>query len=365
MQPLPATVITPSKVLKPAETLSPYAERESSRVDGAGLALAMVKGVAQLRAAASDSLESWRRNLELLAGVSKRRRESVVLLTQVLEALAARTDAEFHERVAALPVTISETAGRDAKGNPGVYRTYSVKGISRIRLFRPLQGFAPAGRPDDGLASEPLELEGEGESADVAWSSVSYGDVAPIESGTDWCEMTDEDYGYFEGECATQQEVDDAASILASMETDNNDIIDDVTSDSIAYCNQIPQDYEYCNASFADGGALFEAHETQYYHAGHFSDRSESLEEWVLGMPSSGPTAAFGLQDSCLLEGILHGAAVVGWLHSKTAAIRIILRFGTSAHPPAGAVAWAVYEAGITTFALAASAGYLIQCMQS
>jgi hypothetical protein len=332
---------------------------------------AMAEGANQLQAASSyalakfgpassDSLAAWNRALDRVAKRSKRGAESVALSRQVLLALAATTREEFHNRVSALPVTFAEVAGSDSSGRAGVHRQYYVNGKATARIFLPDGPTTPRG----GDAEEFLQLEGEDEVAVVRVAEAS-----PFSTATaatfDWCEDYDEDFGYYEGECATEQDFDDLTMALVAYDSDIDGMQQDVTADSVAYCLANQDDVEFCadqnvavNSNNADWSDIGAATAIADYEDGPL----DGAPQWqVYTALIAAPSDATAFCESCLADYVVAAATTYGYFNSRLRVLRLLQK--TWALVPYGKVADAMIELTLMFTAAGVSFSSLADCL--
>jgi hypothetical protein len=176
------------------EALSSWVElvaRELRKVDSADLAIAR------------DAIAKFR-------GTSERRMTSLELLSGILEAYSATSDAEYRRRMDNLPVSVVRRVdAKNERGEKGVSVEYWIQGELRARAF---------------VASESGEWSAPSDSEEDARSAES-GSTRRETS----CEWTDPyDNAYYSGECATQQALDDAYVTAIALEADIYDLDSDV-----------------------------------------------------------------------------------------------------------------------------------------
>lgn len=132
---------------------------------------------------------------------------------------------ELHDLIGQLPVDRRVEAAQD--GRNGSYTYFSVSGVDRVRLFRPASGASkkPAAVQADLVSAYGTEVP------DGA-SSI------PVKTGSR------EDVCYWEeveGDCPTEQELDDAAALIASMEAEEAQAeadLADLDAEYALYCSQ-------------------------------------------------------------------------------------------------------------------------------
>jgi hypothetical protein len=189
----------------------------------------------QRSAAALSQLRELRAFLEAYGKRSERGKSSVANLLKVLDALEATTDAEYHQKLLELPVIIRRSGAVDADGRPGTRTEYLHKGVVRGTVFK-----VDAIDPTSGM-SQAAESPQEGPSGSDGLAAFppfagSY-DVA-----TTTCTYTDEDNITWTGECATQQEMDEAWAVALSLEEDVYGVQAETNGFSYEYCQSYPTD---------------------------------------------------------------------------------------------------------------------------
>jgi hypothetical protein len=281
-----------------------------------------------------DSIAKLREQLLKVASVSKRGLASVSNMLIVLDALEAPTPAEYHRRIAALPVTISEspTAG-------GSRRDVYVRGKLTLTVF-----VASNGGPtrDDAAVrySEPTQLSEPGDTVTAATATPP----APSSAGLDYCEYTD-DYGYWSGDCATQGDIDDLLATTAALDSD----VEGLQSEADGALSQ-------CQANYYPQNCLG-SHELEFDIQGDLSVGGPSDAVAVsISLPCGEPSAGSGTglrvataRFPCAQQAIEATAGFVGWLAAKAAAIYV-------ANRPIAAAATTMSEVGWLTAGLIAGA---------
>lgn len=329
----------------------------------------LVAGLRALRQLPSDTILKWRRALDRFAKVSKRGAASVALRTQILDAITASSDEAFHARLAELPVTITDSVGVSSNGAHGVYRNYAVWGITRLSLFSP-------NRRNAGTPLEPGEvwLEGDDGDSGVEKQHLLTG-VVEAASTVDWCEYYSAESGYIEGECATEQELDEAAATIAAMDAELTGAQEEV--ELAEYCLMNPDDHETCSeqTTFYSEPELagVEAIWALATPSNLEDSRDDSFEATAfrplhLNAPCAfaEPTPADALAPlntkavaSCANEAAQAAIGVAAWVGSKFAAAAVM----SAAAPPAAAVGWAVFGALTSGWAAASALASYLECL--
>lgn len=340
--------------LKARETIIVHdADGSSRKLEGENLSSQVL---AQIGSGSRSSLDSVRKVFVRYGAISKRGKQSVALTLRVIDALQAGSREEFHRIISELPVEVVTSNGTDASGQAGVWREYRVNGIRKLSVFRPFEGEIGGGEISPG----PLQLEGEDgveDGLDIATRAFPLNSTMGSRSPT--CEYTDPDNVYYSGECATQQELDDAAAATAAMVSDVDGVVAEVSADSTSYCLAHQEDYEYCAeqlSSVDHSSSLFQ-----------YDEDGAASELYGLGGPSAdcaptgqlrgaSPVGTFG----CHGQGVMYASAIANWgfrLFRLNTVVRAVA-------PPVGAVVDAI-AAGILASAAVVGAGMILSsCME-
>lgn len=207
---------TPAQVVEESSQSVVRTTAEAATPPASGTVSDLVQGIRTLRQLPADSITKWRNGLDRIAKMSRRGDASVSMRRMILDAIAAPSDAEFHERLAQLPVTITSAAGYN-NGVSGQYRSYAVRGAAPIRLFFPSRSVGR--QPPDDDASSWIEGDGDGERIIVNAAFVIGAEGAPETPALDVCSTTWEGIPY-QGDCATQQEIDEGLAAIAAMDVE-------------------------------------------------------------------------------------------------------------------------------------------------
>jgi len=294
-----------------------------------------------LRSMPSDSIVKWRRLLDKIAKASKRGESAVTLRRIVLYAMTAPSDAEFHSRIAQLPVTITDSAGAQ-DGVFGHYRNYGVRGVTRASFFvRDGVGNRNFSRDEDRSW-----IDGEGERISVADPALARAENAGGKSMRD-CSMTSPyDNLYYEGDCATEEDIDDGMAAIAAMDAEINYDYAEASCDPAS-------DPQQCGASDDALGPEANVSAPRYESVDMREDGSENsaLPDFVdlslvSGCTASGPIDAAGKPDAhgntrrgCVQQGLDAAAGILGWGLAKYGAYLVLTSVEV---PPVGAVVAAV-----------------------
>ena len=333
----------------------------------------MVIAVRMLRALPADSIKSWRRALDRIAATSKRGNASVALRRQLLDAIDAPSTTLFRERLRQLPVSISSVPGRSG-GVDGHHRTYSVQGVTRVTLFFPTRTVAD--EDGENRSAEDMSdgssalLEGEGDMMASTASHDMEKRTASYAASDTFCEYNSPESGYLSGECATQQEIDDAALTIAVLDQEiqmqNADVVAEGGCDAFnESCGEPTRDSENDNASALDFTEL-----SMLADAGE----NDSALGWDVmtfqGFPcesaalDSGANALRGATEigSCADAAAQAVIGVGAWVGAKVAAYYVMT---AAVPPPAAAVGWAIFGAMTTGWAAGSAISSYYTCRRS
>jgi hypothetical protein len=250
---------------------------------------------------------------------------SVQLSLQVVDALGASTRQEFHARIQKLPIVLRKTPAEDALGRPGIRTEYLLYGMVRATRFQP----SGDQRSTEFRSEAPLSIL---ETAPAALSSggpSAVDDHPPLSLEED-CEYSDDEYFY--GECATQQDIDDAVSAFVGMDSEAQGITNEVNQAVADNCNG-PHPNEMCWES---------THDDQ--------------QQFRLGGPSANESEG---RTSCASKGYAFAGAGVGYI---VAAAKLWGVIG-AVNPPAAAVGAALGAFGVAFFAVVGLGVAFKDCM--
>lgn len=290
-----------------------------------------------------EILAKIRADLRRFEKVSKRGAAAFTMTHQVIDAFGAPKE-EFHDRIAQLPVSVSVTTIGHEAGRNHTRRDYYVSGQLKLSVVVSVPAGEEPSRPALSSSAEFNTPEGDAEEVHVS---------AP----SNYCEYTDpETSEFFSGDCATQQEIDDALIAIAAVESEIEWVSLELDETFEEYCANITEITvrweEGCESqnfstlfhqSAPDAGLL------------PYGESADTVYEC-----SSSDSAT--LSDvSCAAEIYFAGLAVAGWFGTKYAALAVM----TAIAPPAAAVAWAAF--GVIAGGASAAFGVAsaIQCMRS
>ncbi len=252
-----------------------------------------------------STLDSARTALRKYAKLAPGSAADVALSLQILDILDAPSTQEFHRRVQLLPVSLTKEIVVDERGNRIRRTRVAVRGVEAAQIARPM-----VTRDSERESSDPArsaEVGGPSASDEVigSWSAGSVVD----------CSYAD-DFGSWSGDCATEQDVDDLVSTLASVGVAASGIQNDIDGS----CSTRPNDCWY---------------------------------DQDLGSGIGGPSASSDRRN-CFLE----VAGYIGATLYMGARIAAAAGLATAAAPPLMAIVEAILWVG-GTFALAVGAAYL------
>ncbi len=296
-------------------------------IEGHDLSAKMLSSVTEARGSEPSALDSLSRVLEQHAQRPFANTERVL---QIIDAIRAQTAAEFHQRVRNLPVTLTMSLTRDAQGRQGVEKVYTHVTGRKLVVFtvtnqtdelNPLTGLQD---PSDG-ATENRTVEGELE--------VQNSTTEGAESSAYDCDYTDDESNYWSGECATEQDIEDATIVALSMDAESEAVVNQEDSEIASYCLSHNED-ELCAA------------------------QEESGKSFAIG-DMTGPNAFGGGGLSCSAAGITFFGTAVNYGYRAWKLWRVI----NAIDPPAGALGDAVILGGIALAGVSAAGIVLHDCL--
>lgn len=222
----------------PGTTLEAAPTGGSSAVD----ATAALGEVSHLRDVSKAALAEWRRTLDRIARVSKRGETAVVLRRMVLDALEAPSDGEYRQILLGLRARMA-AAGTAVGG--GDASTLSRRGDD-TRAGSPLGRIQGSDQWGTAESSEAF-FEGDELEGSASESHLGYFEVLPVhECSTTWEGVL------YEGECATQQELDDDIALMEALEVEITADYSEAVAECISkYANDCPAFMEEEESQFA------------------------------------------------------------------------------------------------------------------
>jgi len=265
----------------------------------------------------------------------------------VVDALEAPTAAEYHRRIAMLPVkiTVTPTTG-------GLRRDFYVRAKLRLTEFVATTEFVAksvvAAGDDAAVAllsgpARPAE-QGDGVAAAIAPSL----ELAP----SDYCEYSDE-FGYWSGDCATEADINDALATIAALDSDIDGLLSAATTTAA-----FDSDLDGLQAQTRD----LEANGLQGELAvGGPSDMvAFSAASPCPTQPEPRKSGTAAAPAGCVREAIEATAGMLGWIAAKYAAMSVM---GRGAAATAGEVGWAVTGIIVSGFTFGFTVGSLLSCL--
>lgn len=258
----------------------------------------------------------------------------------VLYAAEAQTPAEYHRRIAKLPVTIKESP---IPG--GMRRDFYVNRELKLSVFVANRG---ASTGAEGATSEP-EPGRPAEEADGALGATAPSVGAPLGSA-DYCEYTDE-YGDWSGDCATQADIDDALATVAALDSDLDGLESEAAAAQSNYCGeQFEPDPDVCGGSHLSGSALAVGGPFDAVTSGPNESRC----------PVETVTAGSVPQFGCAMEAVGAVYAVGGFIVARAAVMSVSARLAAVTMAEVG---WAATGSIIAFGAAAIGLGAYIECL--
>jgi hypothetical protein len=291
------------------------------------------------------NVDSLRRKLESILKESPQQREKFAGIIQLLDVMDAKTVAQRHERIRRLPVTIRAWSGISA-GRQGVWKEFMHRSGRSHRMFFPQNRDTSSGEQVGTLSEQPShELVSE--------------DAAPNSHGSSrlpWCQYTDINGVFWEGECATEQDMEDLAIMVASAQAEAESLESQAEEEINEYCQMLivedPEDPEYLEMC-GDGSRDIPSSSLATF-GGDESD--EGLES---GAPFMDPTPGVTCPDQssdqqqlmirCFLEKVTFGLAIAEIGFSVSYGLALIAAAASGNPIPLLAMGEAVsfFEAGI------------------
>lgn len=335
----------------------------------------------------TEDRSEMREALTSLVSVSRRGEGAVTNRLMILSALSARSSVEFREKISKLPVTILDQPHTEM-GIGGWLRRYSIGGASRgIRFiasdslhasestmqpspendenFQSLRNFSSFGTDlldEQSVRHAKVQPFGDlshfsSPTSDARVESSSGALTVPSHESSS-CSAT---YNgtYYEGVCATQQEIDDGMAVIAALDVE-------AEADSIELDNACPgitpqsvQCPYFLEASASVANERSASIGTVGFFAASFSDATpDSFINGEIDCTSSniGPRAEGA---DCTQSAIDAAVGVVGWGLAKYGAWAVLT---STAAPPAGAVAAAVAGTIIAAWSLGSGVSSYLAC---
>jgi|GEM_PF-5972082 len=219
------------------EVFSTVRGRGVQRFEGTAIAGAFVSSVKATRNQ-PGVLDSLRAKVERLKAKKGPRWRGLDMTSIVIDALEAPTAAEYHERIAQLPLKVVQRIGHDEFGRVVSVIEVSHKGQLRLRIQRVI---GPLAQTMSGvgasLASDTEHANADGLPLETEDGAAGLG--TPVWSAAEECTM--DDYltgsGTATGECATSNELADAAAVLTASEIEVNGLQAEAQTDYSTWDN--------------------------------------------------------------------------------------------------------------------------------
>jgi hypothetical protein len=329
---------------RPPQSPSVEARVDGQRLDQQARSLAaLVRTGHEWRSVPQDSILRWRRGLDNIARNSRRGEQSVAMRRIILSALEAESREDFRKTLGALPVRLTDEAGFQ-NGASGTYRSYAVNGVTRVRRFIPSvkeSGYSAAQAEEWDTHDGEVRLRG--------GPHAEFGE--PARAGSQTCSTTWDGVQY-DGECASQAEIDDALAVIAAMDAEINDDWAEAQSTCLIVYGEpqscvFDQDEEE-EEEFAAFGSLDGDVSALARRSGPSADESFVFRVTPC-VPRNGATTPT-VSTNCVEQGIAAAVGVIAWVASKVAASSALVQGASRS----GVVATAV---GVTTVGFSAGFG--------
>lgn len=306
-----------------------------------------------LLAASRDSISAWRRALDRIAASSKRGEQSVVMRRSILRAMSANSDTEFRAAMASLPVVVSDAAGEE-RGLSGTRRSYSLNGKVYVTRFIPSENRSEFAAVDVGATDFNAEVAASGPSDHETTPDAS----RRFETADECSPYLYEDVWYY-GECATQQEIDDAIALTVALDSEITADYEEAQSSCLALYGNSSCVYDQ-ESTFASAVPILDNFARP---AGFVSTDGASPG----GCDSAGDSVSESHRDpsyetvtrmdDCMGEAIAATGAVGRWLFAKRAAYQLMMGVTKTG---VGAVVFGVTVGGLMA---GYTLGSLLQCV--
>ena len=266
----------------------------------------------------------------------------------LLEALVSPDVGAFHEAVKKLPVTVTTWEGVDALGRPGIHTRFQHVSGRAMEMFRVINRHVPE------VESLPSIIATEAQKGDEL-SSLQPSSLTL--SKADFCEYTDDENVYFSGDCATQQEIEDAAAYSVATEATAAEV-DEEVNDHVGACTWDEQRELYLCVPWGGLSSMPSPGSSAAVPTDVLADAAS------VNTPASAAMtipAEARVPNSCGDNIIAYGSAlaVTGFRFWK------LKNVFQAAAPPAAAITEAVFWTGIAIAAVAGTAIALHDCLDS
>ncbi|MEX2282391.1 MAG: hypothetical protein WEE89_07900 [Gemmatimonadota bacterium] len=269
--------------------------------------------------------------------ISKRTAEAAAGFLQVIDAIRAESNSEFHERIRRLPVTVRDIVGTDAMGREGNWREYKHRSGKVAWRFT----------PSNDTQEMSVELSGPSEPLSTVPSH--------REPHRTDCEYTDVDNVLWTGECATEQDIEDYTILALSLDSDVSTAGEEFEIDRENFCEKLDPDEmdeeeeDLCPYQLAQANG-------QHASSFHLFSASEGLE------PSGDPADHFApncAMSDCAAKGLIFLGSVAIHADRSFKLWRVI----TAVNPPIGAIVGAAGVAVGTAALVAGTAMIFRDCV--
>ena len=267
-------------------------------IAGADLAIPISAGVRAFGSQSSDEIEKTAARIRQFQKTHPQHAEIGSGILQVMDILKAPNKSAAHALAKKLSVVTRAMESRDANGRLGTRKEYVVKGIVRVVTF-------------------VANSEGASDASPASHGPSVYTDC-----------YDDPSTSTGPGDCATQQEIDDAYSEIAVLDADVEDASDAVAVATEDYCHQIIPDQDYCGLGPSEVESSGGAEEARFALLTHstvteqFASPTEISESVVVRadyqMVQRDNTSS---SLSCSSQGFGFGASVLGFVGARVAVI--------------------------------------------
>ena len=321
--------------------------RIKERYDGANPLIGVATSFAEARRVDPSILERARATIQKLSKLKGAGWNGMAMSLQIITALEAPTQEEFHAAMRELPITIVRSSMRDGFGRTGVMIEFLLNGERRASVTMVRSG-------ESVEIAEAEAVEAGSEEAEAAEAS----GMPSFTSSREWCNY-DEDpnsewYGE-EGECATEQELEDAMLTMVASEYEIEMLQQEADEAYEEWLEDCLDYYEYEDCTSEEPVLA------------HVSEASpvlvEATESLILGEASpdavsaalteapTNPAAESILAPPCTYKKVVVGANVAFWGWAKIGVVMAAKAFVLAPVAATGPVGWILAGAVVASLA--------------
>ena len=187
-----------------------------------------LRSIRLMRSIPADSIKQLRATLLNYAKATKSDPSSLSMMLTIVDAITATSDDEFHLKIQSLPIQIVRHIRAKRDSVVGIEVEYRLRGVLKARTFRAVEtelkrGAAMLAPPENAAENATIQLGGPSDSFPTTRAIT--------------CQYYTPDAVLIEGECATQQEIDDALTTLIALDAEIAGAQATVATSSSEYCS--------------------------------------------------------------------------------------------------------------------------------